>query len=98
MFGSKKSAESLFDAMDGDDEQSRMLAGMSLVKAGDRTFDYIEQKIETGEATPKAVCLLPDLDPARARPIVRRILAQGPGELREAAAQCMDLMDRMEQK
>lgn len=98
LFGSKKSAEKLLDAMEGGDEQNRMLAGMSLVKAGKRSFDLIEQKIEAGEATPPVVCLLPDLDGPRTRQVIARILADGPDELHEAARQCTDLLDRIEQK
>ncbi len=98
LFGSRRSAEKLLAAMNGKDEQARMLAGMSLVKAGERSFDLIEQKIEAGVATPSAVRLLPDLDGPRTRGLMQRILAQGPDDLREAAAQCISLLDRMEQK
>lgn len=96
MFGSKKSAQKLLDAMDGDDEQNRMIAGMSLVKAGKRSVDLIEEKIGAGEATPPVVRLLPDLDGPRTEQIMRRILADGPDELREVARQCIDLLDRMD--
>ena len=96
IFGSKKSAEKLLAAVDSDDEQNRMIAGMSLVKAGDRTFDLIERKIEAGEATPLVVSLLPDLDGPRTRQILTRILADGPENLRETARQCIELLDRME--
>ncbi len=96
IFGSRKSAEKLLEAMDGDDEQNRMIAGMSLVKAGKRSVDLIEEKIEAGQATPPVVRLLPDLDGPRTRRIMVRILADGPDELREAARQCIDLLDRMD--
>jgi type II secretory pathway pseudopilin PulG len=98
LFGSRKSAETLLAAMDAGDEQTRMLAGMSLVRAGARSFDLIEQRIEAGVATPSAVRLLPDLDGPGARELMQRILAHGPDDLRETAAQCISLLDRMEQK
>lgn len=98
LFGSEKCAEKLLAAMDGEDEQIRMLAGISLVRAGERSFDLIEEKIESGVATPPVVRLLPDLDGPRTRELMQRILARGPDELRDAAAQCIDLLDRMEQK
>lgn len=60
-FGTRRSGETLLSAMAGDNEQNRMLAGMSLVKAGERSEKLIEKKVETGEAPPPVVRLLDDL-------------------------------------
>jgi len=98
LFGSPGSAEVLLAALDAGDEQQRMLAGMSLVKAGRRSFDVIEQRIESGRASRVAIRLLPDIDGPRARRVMQRILARGPDDLRDAAAECTGLLDRMEQK
>ena len=52
LFGTRQSAETLLQRNVGRSEQNRMLAGISLVKGGQRSFDFIEQKVETGDATP----------------------------------------------
>jgi radical SAM superfamily enzyme with C-terminal helix-hairpin-helix motif len=96
MFGSRRAAETLLQAMSGDDEQSRMLAGMSLVKAGQRSFDLIEEKIEAGEAPAPVIRLLPDIDGKKARAVLDKIAARGTGELKESAEECLDLLDRMD--
>jgi hypothetical protein len=94
-FGAKGSADTLLDAVDSQDEQNRMLAGMSLVKAGDKSFDLIEDQIDTGQATPSAVRLLPDIDPHRARGVMEKVSTTG-GDLVETATECIDTINRME--
>ncbi|MDH3578487.1 MAG: hypothetical protein OEO71_11815 [Gammaproteobacteria bacterium] len=96
MFGSRRAAETLLRAMSVDDEQSRMLAGMSLVKAGQRSFDLIEEKVEAGEAPAAVIRLLPDIDGKKARAVLDRIAARESGEMRVAAKECIDLLDRMD--
>ena len=96
VFGSRRAAETLLRAMSADDEQSRMLAGMSLVKAGQRSFDMIENKIEAGQASAPVIRLLSDIDGPKARAVLRRIAAGEPGELKNAAEECIDLLDRMD--
>lgn len=96
VFGSRRAAKTLLQAMSGDDEQSRMLAGMSLIKAGQRSFELIEEKVEAGEASAPIIRLLPDIDGARARAVLGKIAAGEPGELKDAAEQCIDLLDRMD--
>jgi len=96
MFGSRRAAETLLRAMSADDEQSRMLAGMSLVKAGQRSFDLIEEKVAAGEAAAPVVRLLPDLGGAKARAVLGKIAAGDPGELQDTAKECLNLLDRMD--
>ena len=95
LFGTRQSAEILFDAMSGANEQNRMLAGISLVKGGQRTFEFIEQKVEAGAATPPVMRLLPDIDASAARDVLNRA-ADSQGELAETARQCIDTLDRIE--
>ena len=95
LFGSRQSAETLFVAMSGANEQNRMLAGISLVKAGQRSFDFIEQKVEAGDATPTLIRLLPDIDAGAARDVLKRV-AGNQGELAETASECIDTLDRIE--
>ena len=96
MFGSRRAAETLLQAMTGDDEQSRMLAGISLVKAGQRSFELIERKVEAGAASAPVIRLLPDIGGAKARAVLVKIAAGEPGELKETAKECIDLLDRMD--
>jgi len=97
MFGTRNSAETLLDVMSGDNEQHRMLAGMSLVKAGQRSFDLIEGKIAAGEAAPPVVRLLPDIDGPKSRAVLDRLACGEPGKLQDTAKQCIDLLDRMDE-
>jgi hypothetical protein len=95
LFGTRRSAETLFDAMSGESEQNRMLAGISLVKGGRRSFDFIEQKVEAGDATPPVIRLLSDIDASAARDVLNRV-ADSQSELAETARQCIDTLDRIE--
>jgi len=95
LFGTRRSAETLFDAMLAESEQNRMLAGISLVKGGRRSFDFIEQKVEAGDATPPVIRLLSDIDASAARDVLNRV-ADSQSELAETARQCIDTLDRIE--
>lgn len=95
-FGGRRAGEILIEVLSGDDEQKRMLAGMALVKAGERTFDLIERKATSGEATAGLIRLLPDLDSPRARALLRQIAAGESGELSDTARQCLDQLQRMD--
>lgn len=96
LFGSERAAETLLQAMSGDDEQNRMLAGMSLVKAGQRSFDLIEKMIEAGQASAPVIRLLPDIGGERARQVLDEIAAGDPGEITDAARECVNLLDRID--
>ena len=95
VFGTRQSAETLLDAMSGTSEQNRMLAGMSLVKGGQRSFDFIEQKVAAGDATSPVIRLLTDIDASAARDVLNRV-ADSQGELAETARECIDTLDRIE--
>jgi hypothetical protein len=94
-FGVRSSADTLLEAVASQDEQNRMLAGMSLVRAGEKSFDLIEEQIDTGEATPSAVRLLPDIDTSRARGVMEKVSISG-GDLVETATECIDTINRIE--
>jgi hypothetical protein len=96
LFGSRRAAEILLRAMSGDDEQNRMLAGMSLVKAGQRSFELIEKMIASGEASAPVVRLLPDIGGPRARGVLEKIAGGDQIELQETARECVDLLDRID--
>jgi radical SAM superfamily enzyme with C-terminal helix-hairpin-helix motif len=96
LFGSRRAAETLLQAMSGDDEQNRMLAGMSLVKAGQRSFDLIENRIKAGEVSAPVIRLLPDIGGERAREVLEKIASGDQGELQETARECVDLLNRID--
>jgi hypothetical protein len=96
LFGSRRAAETLLKAATGDDEQNRMLAGMSLVKAGRRSFDLIEARVADGQAGASLVQLLPDIDSVRARPVLEKIARTEGGDISDAARQCIELLDRID--
>lgn len=94
-FGSSGAGATLLDAMAGGDEQERMLAGMSLVKAGDRSLDLISAAYASGDATPQMVRLVADIGGPRARPMLTE-MAEEPGPLAHAASDSLDLLDRID--
>ncbi len=95
-FGTNEAAKTLLEAMDSDDEQERMLAGMSLVKAGDRSIDLIQKTLASNQATPPIIRLLADIGGPKARSMLNEIASGEPGELTEVAEQCLDLLSRIE--
>ena len=94
-FGSSGAGATLLEAMSGEDEQERMLAGMSLVKAGERSVDLIEGAHASQQATVPVVRLLADLGGPRSRTLLIEIAAEQ-GPLAGAAADSLDLLDRIE--
>ena len=94
-FGSSGAGATLLDAMAGDDEQERMLAGMSLVKAGDRSLDLISSAYASGNATPQLIRLVADIGGPRARPMLTEMAAE-PGPLADTASDSLDLLDRID--
>lgn len=96
MFGSRRAGDALLAAVSDGDEQARMLAGMALVKAGQRSFDLIQQKIEAGQVSENELRLLPDIDGLRARKLLEPIACGEDGELQKAAQECVDLLNRID--
>jgi len=96
LFGSRRAGATLLQAMSEDDEQNRMLAGMSLVKAGDRSLRLIEKKINGEKGSVPLIRLLPDIGGEDARNLLEVIAARKSGDMAEAATECIDLLDRIE--
>jgi hypothetical protein len=96
LLGTRRSGAALLNAFTTADEQNRMLAGMSLVRAGARSFDLIEREIEQGDAAASLVRLLPDIDDKRSRSTLERLASGDDEELADAARQCLAAMQRQE--
>lgn len=96
MLGSSSAGESLLDAMGSQDEQSRMLAGMSLVKAGRKSVDLIEQAIRSGRASPGMIRLLADIGGSKARRLLEEAARGDADTLTQAARESLDLLQRIE--
>lgn len=92
-FGSKNAARMLAEAMAGEDEQERMIAGMSLVKAGDKSVTLIENAVAAGRASPGLVRLLADIDSAQAQSLLHEIAEKESGELKQTAEECIEFSD-----
>lgn len=94
-FGSAGAGATLLDAVARDDEQERMLAGMSLVKAGERSLDLILEACAAGNATPQMVRLIADIGGPRSRQMLTEMAAEK-GPLADAASDSLDLLDRID--
>jgi len=95
LFGSRRAGEILLQALSSDDEQNRMLAGMSLVKAGERSLRLIEKELNDEKGTVPLIRLLPDIGGEDARDLLETIAARNSGDMTEAATECIDLLDRI---
>jgi radical SAM superfamily enzyme with C-terminal helix-hairpin-helix motif len=95
LYGSRNGASLLLQAMASDNEQNRMLAGMSLVKAGDRSLRLIETEIDGKKASAALIRLLPDIGGEGARELLQDIAASDSREIAAAATECIDLLNRM---
>jgi hypothetical protein len=93
--GSEGAGYTLLDAFSSDDEQEKMLAGISLVKAGERTVDLIDKARRTGRLTPEAVRMLADIGGSRSRALLDEISA-GEGSVAAAAADSLQVLDQIE--
>lgn len=95
--GTRSAGETLARAMASGDEQNQMLAGMSLVKAGERSVGLIEEKVKSGEASPSLVRLLMDFESSSAEQLLRKLSAGETGELSAVASECLDHKARISQ-
>lgn len=96
LFGTHRSGAVLLDAFTTGSEQNRMLAGMSLVRAGERSFDLIERKIDEGDAGASLVRLLPDIDNRRSRSALERLADGTDPQVAAAARQCLAAIERQD--
>jgi hypothetical protein len=93
--GSEGAGYTLLDAFSGDDEQEKMLAGISLVKAGERTVDLVEKAWRAGRLTPEAVRLLADIGGSSSRALLTEI-STGEDSVAAAATELLQVLDQIE--
>lgn len=94
--GLDDAGRTLLEVMSGSDEQERMLAGMSLVKAGGRSIDLIQEAIASNRASPAIIRLLADLGGPKAHSILEEVATGEQGELKDAAEQSLNLLNRID--
>lgn len=94
--GSKSAGKELLKAFKSDDEQKRTLAGISLVKAGDRSVDLIRQAKARGRLTPELVRVLADIGGPKSKALLSD-LAAGKGPVADAAVESLELLEHIEQ-
>jgi len=93
--GSDSAGYALLEAFSGDDEQEKMLAGISLVKAGERSIGLIEKADQTGRLTPEVVRLLADIGGPRSRALLGD-LSGSAGPVGTAARESLQVLDQIE--
>ncbi len=93
--GPNSAGYALLEAFSGDDEQEKMLAGISLVKAGERSIDLIDNARKSGRLTPQVVRLLADIGGPRSRTLLTEI-ASDRGPVATAAMESLQLLDQIE--
>jgi hypothetical protein len=93
--GSESAGYTLLEAFSADDEQEKMLAGISLVKAGERSIDLMEKAAKTGRLTPDVVRLLPDIGGPRSRALLTELTGEA-GAVAAAAKESLQILDQIE--
>jgi hypothetical protein len=72
-----------------------MLAGISLVKAGERSVDLVDKARKTGRLTPEVVRLLADIGGSRSRALLTEI-STGEDSVAVAATESLQVLDQIE--
>jgi hypothetical protein len=93
--GAEGAGYTLLDAFSGSDEQEKMLAGISIVKAGERSVDLIEKARQSGRLTPEVVRLLADIGGPRSRVLLTEISGDD-GPVADAATESLEVLDEIE--
>lgn len=93
--GATSAGDSLIEVFGSGDEQERTLAGMSIVKAGERSIGLIEKARSAGRLTPSLVRLLADIGGPKARHLLAEISTES-GPLAAAADESIELLDQIE--
>ena len=72
-----------------------MLAGISLVKAGERSVDLIDKAAKTGRLTPDVVRILADIGGPRSRALLTELSGEA-GPVAAAATESLQVLDQIE--
>lgn len=93
--GLNSAGETLVRAVSSGNEQNRALAGISLIRAGERSVGLIAGKVANGEATPQLVRLLVDFESSSATDLLNQLAVNESSELSDVATECLQQLDRM---
>lgn len=91
--GPKSAGRLLLETTRSDDEQERMIAVISLVKAGDRTVDLLSDSYNRGSLQPEALRLLVDIGSEGAERLLGELATES-GDLGDTATQCLETLHR----
>jgi len=93
--GIESAGEELLEAFTSQNEQDRTLAGISIVKAGERSIGLIDKARSTGQLNPDLVRLLADIGGPTAQTLLGD-LASGDGPVAKAATQSLELLKEID--
>jgi len=93
--GATRAGTTLVEAAGSTDENSQMLAGMLLVRAGDRSVDAVTNALTSGEGSPQLVDVLTSIGSERARRGLESLTDRG-GAIGDAARQALRDLDQMD--
>lgn len=93
--GAARAGTTLVEAADSTDESNQMLAGMLLVRAGDRSVDPVTSALISGKGSPQLVDVLTSIGSAHARRGLQSLTDQG-GAIGDAARQALRDLDQMD--
>ncbi|MDF1595995.1 MAG: hypothetical protein P1T08_07860 [Acidimicrobiia bacterium] len=93
--GASRAGTVLIEAAGSTDENNQMLAGMLLVRAGDRSVDPVTNALTGGTGSPQLVDVLTSIGSARARRGLQSLTDQG-GAIGDAARQALCDLDQMD--
>jgi hypothetical protein len=93
--GAEGAGYTLLEAFSGSAEQEKTLAGISIVKAGERSVDLIDKARQSGRLTPEVVRLLADIGGPRSRALLTEISGDD-GPVADAATESLEVLDEIE--
>ncbi len=96
LFGFRPAGRALLRAADRSNEQDRVLAVISLVKAGSRTIDLAESRFRDGRMSPQAIDVVASIEHPRTRPLLEDV-ARGDGPTAVAAAEALVQLDKADE-
>lgn len=96
--GSQAAGRSLLDDLASDDENVRMLAGMSLVRSGRRSLPVLREALARREQLPTVLTILGDIAAPECQELIRPYVDDRDPEVAESARMAMDVLRRSQRR